>query len=711
VIDIGAGWGQVSLPLAQLSEVTALEPTPERLAFIRAVAVQLKLASRMHFVQADFFDVEFESRFDLACCIGVLEWVPKFREGDPRELQVEFLKRIHSLLRPGGQLVLGIENRMGLKYLLGAADDHIGTPGIAMYDMDLAGRKWRKLSGQDLRSFTHTQSELKELLEAADFHSAAFYAAVPDYKLPEIIMPLGPATEAHFAHKSHIPEHHGNDGRPLGDEQQEELRSHYRSLAKMGVAGNFAPSYFVVALNDYSVRPSSEKILYMLRRARKIESTDEVVLDPYPALNTRKDRGDKWAYKVARDGEVLFHLTVANGGLNRVYERAKAFAQACPDLACKPLFFMEAEESSLQLFGQEYFDGETLDSAVSRGACDAEQWMAAVNTAMAALENSTCSSSLEAYDRELKELKDGVLSLETFSLFDKQVLQDWIFPIIFDAGSKTQMRARWTNGDFYGANILRNAQGDVRLIDCEFARITHFFQTDSFRLREFSVLPSELGNFPLAHPTGNMPIEELHFWLQHLQMLQEVVRPEFYLSGVPTILERVLTLAFQVKQEHSQIQAVWSAAVKQAQSTTIERDALSKKRDVLLKERDVLLKERDALFKDRDALRDERDTLRDERDTLRDERDALCDERDALCDERDALRDERDALRRQTIESGEKIAKLETDVEQLKIALIEATRECQSMRASLSWKLTWPLRILRDTIETIPHRAKNRRPG
>jgi hypothetical protein len=100
----------------------------------------------MHFVQADFFEVEFESRFDLACCIGVLEWVPKFREGDPRSLQVEFLKRIHSLLKPGSQLVLGIENRMGLKYLLGAVDDHIGTPGIATYDMDLAIRKWRSLA-------------------------------------------------------------------------------------------------------------------------------------------------------------------------------------------------------------------------------------------------------------------------------------------------------------------------------------------------------------------------------------------------------------------------------------------------------------------------------------------------------------------------------------------------------------------------------------
>jgi 2-polyprenyl-3-methyl-5-hydroxy-6-metoxy-1,4-benzoquinol methylase len=675
VIDIGAGWGQTSLPLAQRCEVTALEPTPERLAFIRAAARQSNVASRMNFIGTDFFDVEFESDFDLAFCIGVLEWVPKFREGDPRELQIEFLKRIHSSLRPGGQLVLGIENRMGLKYLLGAADDHIGTPGIAMYDALLAARKWRNLSGQELRSFTYTQPELKELLKAADFHSVAFYAAVPDYKLPEIITPLGPLTEAHFASKPHISEYHGNDGRPFGEEQQEELHSHYRSLARMGIAGNFAPSYFVVAVNDQTVRPSSGEVLHALRQAQKIERADDVELDLYPSLVTRKDRGRKWAYKVARGDHVLFHLTVARSGLTRLYERAKAFAQACPDIACKPLFFLEVEESSLQLFGQEYFAGETLDSAVARGACDARQWMAAANIAMAALEKSTCSSSLEAYDKEVKELREGVLSNAAFSRFDKQVLQDWIFPILFEAGRKVLIRARWTNGDFYGANILRNTHGEIRLIDYEFAFLTHFFHTDTFRLREFSVLPSDLGSLPLVHSTENSQVDELHFCLQYLQMLQEVIRPEVFLSHVPTIVERILTLVSQVSPEHSQMVAVSSTAIERVKSTAVERDAVRKERD---------------------AFREERDALRKERDALRKERDAFREERDAFC--------------RRIVVSGESIVKLETDLEQLNIARNEAKRECQSMRASLSWRLTWPLRILRDAIEKIPDKAKNRLP-
>ena len=85
MLDIGAGWGQTALPLSRAHEVAALEPTPERLAFIRAAAVQEGVTKRLHFIQADFFDVEFETKFDLVTCIGVLEWVPKFRPGDPRK--------------------------------------------------------------------------------------------------------------------------------------------------------------------------------------------------------------------------------------------------------------------------------------------------------------------------------------------------------------------------------------------------------------------------------------------------------------------------------------------------------------------------------------------------------------------------------------------------------------------------------------------------
>jgi 2-polyprenyl-3-methyl-5-hydroxy-6-metoxy-1,4-benzoquinol methylase len=245
VLDIGAGWGQLSLPLARTGDVTALEPTPERMAFIRAAAAQEGLSGRIHFIQGDFFEIEFATAYDLVICIGVLEWVPKFRPGDPRDLQIEFLRRARSTLAPGGRLVVGIENRLGLKYLLGARDDHIGVPSVAVFDPVLADRKWRALKGQPLRSLTHTRAELAVLLAEADLEFAACYAAFPDYKLPQAVLAAGQEVDAFFADGHYIQEHDGIDGTALPF--QDELRSHYRSLAALGVATEFAPSYFIVA--------------------------------------------------------------------------------------------------------------------------------------------------------------------------------------------------------------------------------------------------------------------------------------------------------------------------------------------------------------------------------------------------------------------------------------------------------------------------------
>lgn len=246
VLDIGAGWGQIALPLARAGcAVCALEPTPERLRFIETAARQEGLADSMWFVQADFLEANFASRFDLVACIGVLEWVPKFSPTlDPIEAQRSFLAKIRSLLAPGGTLVVGIENRLGLKYLLGAPDDHIGTPGVTTFDYTLADKKWRSKTSESLRSVVHTRAELKVLMRQAGFGQCDFHCAFPDYKLPEKIVPWGAATDA-FLSSEFVIEHEGFTGTQLPF--QDELRSHYRTMAKLGISSDFAPSFFVVA--------------------------------------------------------------------------------------------------------------------------------------------------------------------------------------------------------------------------------------------------------------------------------------------------------------------------------------------------------------------------------------------------------------------------------------------------------------------------------
>ena len=248
VLDVGSGWGQWAVPAAATARVVALEPNPARLAVIRAIAEQEKCAGRMYFVGAAAEKADFPVQtFDQIYSIGVLEWVPKFApDQDPIDAQRGFLRRLCDLLARGGECVIGIENRLGLKYLLGARDDHTGLSGISCLNAAAAARAYLAKTGQPLRVFTHTLVEYDALLRGAGFTQVEFFAAFPDYKLPQVILPVADGSaNRHCLEGTYIPEHDGHDGALLGF--QDELASHYRSLAVLGVAGLFAPSFFIRA--------------------------------------------------------------------------------------------------------------------------------------------------------------------------------------------------------------------------------------------------------------------------------------------------------------------------------------------------------------------------------------------------------------------------------------------------------------------------------
>jgi len=249
VLDIGAGWGQTAIPLARTNKVCALEPTPERMHFIQAAAKQEHVEENLFFIGSDYMEVGFQSKFDLILSIGVLEWVAAFREdGEPEEIQAAFLAKTKTDLGIDGKLIIGIENRLGLKYLLGANDDHIGIPNIACLTKDLAKKKYKHATDKELRCLTHSMAEYEKMLKEAGYCKVQFFAALPDYKFPERIFPIdGSQCEINefFLNGGWFNEHDGTNGNPLPN--QEELRSLYHSLAEMNLAHYFAPSFFIEA--------------------------------------------------------------------------------------------------------------------------------------------------------------------------------------------------------------------------------------------------------------------------------------------------------------------------------------------------------------------------------------------------------------------------------------------------------------------------------
>lgn len=90
--------------------------------------------------------------------------------------QEEVLKLALQYLKPGGQLILAIENRMGLKYWAGCLDEATNT-----YFGGIEGNRGKNAKGG------RTKRELEELLAETGLKEYRFYYPYPDAQFPTMI--------------------------------------------------------------------------------------------------------------------------------------------------------------------------------------------------------------------------------------------------------------------------------------------------------------------------------------------------------------------------------------------------------------------------------------------------------------------------------------------------------------------------------------------
>lgn len=180
VLEIGAGTGIITDYLANVcDEIIAIEGTYNR---ARCIPERCKGKNNIKIIVSDFLKINFDKvfenyKFDKICLIGVLEYFEKYN-ADSNENFITFLTKLNGLLAVGGSLLIAIENKIGLKYLLGWKEDHVG---ISYY-----GVESRYKITNDVRTFNY--SELCNLLKQSNFKYFNFFYPFPDYKLPKIIL-------------------------------------------------------------------------------------------------------------------------------------------------------------------------------------------------------------------------------------------------------------------------------------------------------------------------------------------------------------------------------------------------------------------------------------------------------------------------------------------------------------------------------------------
>jgi len=205
-LDVGSGWGVIPFCLAKYyDEVWSLEAVKQRLEFQRIRKHQDNIKN-IHLIRSDWLSLPFpDNYFDLVSANGIFEWIGLSDFGrNPRDLQLEFLVEVHRVLRPGGCLYIGIENRFGLSFIIGGKD-HSGlsfTSILPRKFADIAVKLFRnnereyiesqRMSRQWNRYHTYTYSYLgyKKILEEVHFNEIDLYWTL-NYNNPKYAGKLG----------------------------------------------------------------------------------------------------------------------------------------------------------------------------------------------------------------------------------------------------------------------------------------------------------------------------------------------------------------------------------------------------------------------------------------------------------------------------------------------------------------------------------------
>jgi SAM-dependent methyltransferase len=287
VLEVGGGCGAITRYLGEtVAHVDSVEPVPARARVARLRCRDL--------VNVDVYvglveDVPTTSTYDYVVVVGVFEYTGDGSE-DERPYR-DFLQRCYDLLTPEGSLILAIENKIGVKYLSGAPEDHYGTSyeGVEGYPHD----------GTFARTFS--RRELESMLQATGF-SATTLAAFPDYKLTRGVFDADELVRRGAQTLlTSVPSFPSPDWVGSRDPSSDEGRL-WESLVKAGLAAEFPNSFVVIASKGDVARssalwPDSRSGRYFSWNRRSefsnvttIDGTDEGIVLTKSPLHEVKDR-------------------------------------------------------------------------------------------------------------------------------------------------------------------------------------------------------------------------------------------------------------------------------------------------------------------------------------------------------------------------------------------------------------------------------------
>lgn len=387
ILEIGSGCGAITKLLCEKAEyVASVELTYKRanINFERHKEIE-----NLEIFVGNFENMKFNEQFDYIIVNGVLEYAGGFIDSDkPYE---EFLRLLSVHLKDDGEIILAIENRLGLKYFSGAKEDHLGDLFVGLNGY---------VNEKKVKTFSKV--EIKSLIENSGLTVKDFYYPYPDYKFPETVYSDKGFEKVPLSYDVHS---YDTDRYMFFDEIQMQ-----NLLVEENVASTFANSFLIVAGKNNletnsieEIRSLNKDILYVKINANRddfykictmiINENDKLKVIKHPLTNQAKE-----------------HLK----NMNQVYEQSNALQKSISLLPAQMI------ENDLVF---DFLNLSTVETLLldKVGNKDAEGFLLILNR----FKNIISSESLQinSYSEEFhqifgSEVFDGQLEFTSFSNID-----------------------------------------------------------------------------------------------------------------------------------------------------------------------------------------------------------------------------------------------------------------------------------------------------
>jgi SAM-dependent methyltransferase len=246
VLELGCGCGALTRYLGEIgAQVLAVEGSLMR---GRIAAQRSRELPNVRVVVDDLLHFQTDEQFDYVLLIGVLEYAARFSKSD--DPFASYLQVVTRSLAAGGKLVVAIENQLGLKYLNGCTEDHVGTRFFGVQDLYT-----------EATARTFGRRELKTLLDSAGLPNTSFYYPFPDYKLPSVVLSEQAVTAPDFnaanviAH-CHARDYNGSPYRGFDEALAAEV------VHRNGLLADLSNSFLVVATASNEAMPHTAELAF-----------------------------------------------------------------------------------------------------------------------------------------------------------------------------------------------------------------------------------------------------------------------------------------------------------------------------------------------------------------------------------------------------------------------------------------------------------------